>query len=354
VRFVDRRQATFERFLVAVTYICMVFALVCIAMMAIQLAGMPYHDWMKDLFPKYLLEQNFSLATPVQFGSEIYRANGWIGLEASTASFQLGIGLVTGILTRRPLWVLGILLTGLFATVAGSGFLFVLTALAVILVMPCRRVLLRPVVPMIVLCAALLATPYGQTLLARSDEASSSSSSASLRAIAPYGMLWPSWSTDIKNIVLGAGAGASQRLVNLNPLHALVPLPAKIFFDYGLVAGGILAIILLYYYLESPSATLAFALMANLWTIQPGSNIPVFVVPVVVLVSAWAPRRELRLEDVPPPRRSTEEIYARLRRREQRRRARSLGLAGSNDPRALPLHLARAAHGADAEQRPDD
>jgi hypothetical protein len=350
IRFVDRRRATYERFLVVVTYICVALALACIAMMASQLAGVPYHDWMKDAFPQTLLEQGFSLATPVQFGSTIYRANAWIGLEASTTSFQLGVGLLAALLCRRSLLVLAVLLVGLFATVAGSGFLLLLVGLAVILVMPIRRILVRPLVPMLALGGALLATPYGQTLLARSDEASNTGSSASLRAIQPYGVLWPSWSSDIRTAVLGGGPGASQRLADLNPLRGLVPLPAKVFYDYGLIAGLALAVFLLYCYLEGPSATFAFALMVNLWTVQPGSNIPVFVIPVVLLVSAWAPRRELRIEDAPPAKRTHAEFYARRRLLERRRRGRTLGLAGSNDPRALPLVLASAARGGSSDE----
>lgn len=353
IRFVDRRRATYERFLVVVVRVCVALALGCIAMMAVQLAGVHYHDWMKDIFPKTLLEQGFSLATPVQFGSTVYRANAWIGLEASTTSFQLGIGMLAAILTRRSLLVHAVLLVGLFATVAGSGFLLLLTGLVVIIAMPIRRILVRPLVPLLALGGALLATPYGQTLLARSDEASNTGSSASLRAIQPYSVLWPSWSSDIPTALLGGGPGSSQRLANLNPLRGLVPLPAKIFYDYGLIAGLVLAIFLLYCYVEGPSATFAFALLANLWTVQPGSNIPVFVVPVLLLVSAWAPRQEMRIEDFAPARRTPAEIYDRLRRVERRKRARTLGLMASNDARALPLTLAAAARGNGTDERPN-
>ena len=354
IRFVDRRRATFERFLVVVVWICTALAVGCIAMMAVQLAGVHYHDWMKDVFPSTLLEQGFSLATPVQFGSTVYRANAWIGLEASTTSFQVGIGLLAAILTRRSLLVHAVLLVGLFATVAGSGFLLVLAGLAVIIVMPIRRILVRPLVPLLALGGALLATPYGQTLVARSDEASNTGSSASLRAIQPYNVLWPSWSSDIPTAVLGGGPGSSQRLANLNPLRGLVPLPAKIFYDYGLIAGLVLAIFLLYCYVEGPSATFAFALLANLWTVQPGSNIPVFVVPVILLVSAWAPRQEMRIEDFVPARRTSDGIYERKRRVERRRRARTLGLTASNDPRALPLTLVSAAREDSSDERTTD
>jgi hypothetical protein len=156
----------------------------------------------------------------------------------------------------------------------------------------------RILIPAVVLGVILLSTPFGQTMLERTDEASSSEeSSASLRAVQPYSELWPTWSTEPATAIIGGGAGSSQRLVDVSVLRGLVPLPGKIFYDYGLVFGGILALFFLFCYLDSLSAVFAFTFAVNLWTIQPGSNIPVFVIPVVLLVTMWAPRSEPRIED---------------------------------------------------------
>jgi MFS family permease len=64
-----------------------------------------------------------------------------------------------------------------------------------------------------------------------------------------------------------------------------------------LLFGVVVAAFMIFCYLDGLSAALAFTFFVNLWTIQPGSNIPVFVIPVVLLVTMWAPRSEPRIED---------------------------------------------------------
>lgn len=325
-RFRDRRQATYQRFLAAVTWIYTVLAAVCIVQMVMQLAGTPYVDYLKPLIPQALTMVGFNITSPVEYGSSIYRANGWIGLEASITSYQLGIGVLTAILARQARWKVAVLVIGLFCTVAGSGFLLALVGFAALLVTPARRLLVKPLIPMAVIGGALVSTPYGQLLLTRSSEAQEQGSSASQRAIEPYAELWPMWSTDLRTAVLGGGAGSSQRVIDVRPMgrDLLVPLPGKIFYDYGLVAGLVLALFLLYCYFDGPSLTIAFTMFVSMWTVQPGSNIPVFILPLLLLVTFWAPRSEPRLEDVPRHQPTPQEILRRMRLARPRRLERTL------------------------------
>lgn len=296
-RFADRRLSTYRLAMNVVVRVCALLAAACVVMMAIQFAGVPYRDILADVVPAALLEQGFTTSSPVEFGSEIYRSNGWVGLEPSTTSFLIAIGLLAAILVRSSHWIVGLLLIGLFTTTAGSGFLLLIVGLLAMLAFPSRRRLARVAVPVMVVCAALAALPFVQALLTRAGGASDDRS-ASLRAVQPYVDLWPSWSGEPVTALLGAGAGASQRVVDLGVFTALVPVPAKIFYDYGLVAGGVLAFFLLFCYLDAHSAVLAFTLFVSMWTVQPGSNVPVFAVPVLLLVTMWTPRVEhLRLEE---------------------------------------------------------
>jgi hypothetical protein len=301
VRFVDRRQETYQAFLAIVSRVCFVLAIVCIAQLLIQLAGVPYTDVLKPWVPRTMLELGFNSTSPVSFGAEVYRSNAWIGAEASMVSYQLGIGLLAAILARRPWWMIMVIVGGLFATVAGSGFIVVLAGLAALIVSPARKMLIKPLAPMLVLGGILSLTPYGQNLVSRSSEASSDSgSSASLRAVEPYGELWPTWSTDLHTAIFGGGPGASQRIMYDSPLRGLVPLPAKIFYDYGLIVGLIVAAFLLYCYVDGPSVTMAFTMFVSMWTVQPGSNIPILIVPLLLCVTHWAPRIAPRIEDQLP------------------------------------------------------
>lgn len=296
-RFVDRRASTYRQVLRRTAQVCGVLAAACVLMISIQLLGVPYRDVVADVVPAPFLQQFFTTTSPVEFGSSIYRANAWIGLEAASVSFQLGVGLLAAILVKTSRWLIALLVVGLFATVAGSGYLIVLVGLLAILAFPARRLLVRYLVPLAGVGGILAVTPFGQILLARAGGASDDRS-ASLRAVTPYIDLWPSWSTDLVTALLGGGAGSSQRLVDLGVYTALVPVPAKIFYDYGLLAGGVLAFFLIFCYLDSLSATLSLAFFASLWTVQPGSNTAIFVVPVLLLVTFWAPRAEPRIEEL--------------------------------------------------------
>lgn len=314
VRFVDRRPSTFVALLHRVVAICVALSVACVFMIGIQFAGVAYADYLEALVPETFLEQGFTIASPISFGSPIYRANAWIGLEPSTVSYQIGIGILAGILVRaRMRWFL-VMVAGIFATVGASGFVLIGLGVLALLAFPARRSLLRVIAPVVVGGGAALATPVGQILLARGENAGEDES-ASLRAVQPYTELWPHWSTDLTTALLGGGAGSSQRIVDVTIEQGLVPLPAKIFYDYGLIAGLVLAAFLLFCYVDSLSPTLAFAFMVNLWTFQPGSNIPVFVVPVLLLVTMWAPRSTPRLEDHPAPPAPPPPVAARRRRR---------------------------------------
>lgn len=299
-RFVDRRLSTYRLAMEAVVRVCAVLAGTCVFMMAIQLAGVPYRDILADVVPASLLQQGFTTTSPVEFGSPIYRANAWVGLEASTTSFLVASGLLAAILVRSRAWIIVLLFTGLLATVAVSGFVLLVVGLVAMLAFPVRRRLFRALVPMTVLSAALAALPFVQALFTRIQGASDDQS-AGLRAVQPYLDLWPSWSSQPVTALLGGGAGSSQRVVDLGVFTALVPVPAKIFYDYGLIAGGVLAIFLLFCYLDAPSATLPLTLLVSLWSVQPGTNVPVFAIPVILLATMWAPRvTPRRLEDAEP------------------------------------------------------
>lgn len=74
--------------------------------------------------------------------------------------------------------------------------------------------------------------------------------------------------------------------------------PIKIFYDYGLVAGAALAVMILICYAGGHSRSMALALLVSLWTLQPGTTSILVLLPVLVLVTWWSPRpHELALED---------------------------------------------------------
>lgn len=302
VRLAHRGAAGYLAMLRYVSAIAATLAAGAVVMVGTQLLGVPYRDWFAERVPEFLQLGGFVLSYPIVYGSEIFKANAWIGLEPSMVSVQIGLGLLAAIFVRARIVVVVLLLLGLIATVSGSGIVMVAVGLTVMLFHRCRALLLRYAGLALITVVASTFTPFGQLLLNRSTEFQSSGSSASLRALEPYSVLYPRWIGELSGVIFGYGPGSSQRVVNeTNILGLLVPTPAKIFFEYGLIAGLILAAFMLMCYWGSPSRTFGISLLVSLIVLQPGTTTVVIVAPLLVLVTLWSPRTGQPIENLLPP-----------------------------------------------------
>jgi hypothetical protein len=285
--------------------VCIWFAVLVIIMLASQLV-LPYKDWFAVVVPENIRLTNFTIAYPVSYGSPYYKANGWIGLEPSVVSFQLGLGLVAAVLIRSTMPVILLLGAAILCTTAGSGVIIVVVAVIVILFSRMRWALTRYAL-LLPPVLAFAATPWAAPIVERAGEFSGSSgsnNSTNLRAIQPYDVLFPRFASDPAHLLFGSGPGSSQDIItNQHILGLLVPTPLKIFFDYGIIAGLALAAFLLFMYLGGPSRALAITLAISLWTLQPGTTTMVFVIAVPLVVTWWTPRTRgpLETDDVPSP-----------------------------------------------------
>jgi hypothetical protein len=291
LQLVDRRLQTYVAVLRVVVIATSALAVGCVVMMLTQYAGLPYRDWLAEIVPSSWLLQDFVITYPITYASPIYRANAWIGLEPSMVSLQMGVGLVAALLVgSRPLTV-AILVAGLIAATSGSGVAILLVALLVLLVTPARRRLRGYLAPAVVAVVLAVGSPMGQSILGRLGEGNSQQSSTSLRAFYPYEYLWPSWVSDLSGVLFGFGPGSSQKLVEESGvLGLLVPTPVKIFYEYGVLAGAVLAAMMLFCFIGGPSRAIAVTLAFSLWFLQPGSTTMLVLMPVLLLVSWWAPR----------------------------------------------------------------
>lgn len=291
LHLVDRRLSTYLATLRAVVTASAVLAGVCVAMMTSQYAGLAYRDYVAEAVPSQFLLGGFVITYPIQYESPIYRANAWIGLEPSMVSLQMGVGLVAALLIGSRVTTILLLAGGLVAATSGSGFAVAAVALVVLLASSARRQLRRFLVPAVAFLAVGLATPMGQSISSRLTEGGQEQSSTSLRAILPYSYLWPTWSTDLSGVLLGFGPGSSQALVDQSGiLGLLTPTPIKVFFEYGLLAGSVLAAMMVLAYVSGPSRAIAFSLFVSMWTLQPGTTTLLVLVPVLLLVTWWSPR----------------------------------------------------------------
>lgn len=300
-RLVHRGPAAYLRMLRYACTVSTALALATIAMVGSQLLGVRYVDWFSRIVPPSLQLQGFNTVTPIIYGSPISKGNAWIGIEPSVTSALIGLGLLAGLLCGARVWQVVVLIVGLVATVSGSGIVIAIVGVAVMLLSRSRRMLSRYWFLAVLTVIAMTFTQLGSLLLSRSTELGSANSSASLRAIQPYEYLWPRWIADPFGVVLGYGPGSAQKAVtDSNILGLLVPSPIKVFFEYGVVAGIVLAAFLLLCYWGGPSRAISLALLLSLWLLQPGVTTAVFVAPVLIFVTLWSPRSGPVIETLVP------------------------------------------------------
>jgi hypothetical protein len=293
----DRRRQTFLLALRYIAYIAAGLAVACLVFIGTQLAGIGYTDYLAEALPQKMLLQDFVITYPIVYGSPLYRANAWIGLEPSFVSMQLGLGLVAGFLSGVKLRLLLLMILGLVAATAGSGLAIVAVALLVMLGYPVRNNMVRYLPLAIAGAIGLVLTPFGQSILGRLTEAGDSQSSTSLRGILPYAYVWPRWVYDPAAVWLGRGPGSSQKIVSDSGiLGLLTPSPVKIFVEYGIVVGLIVAGCLLFAYVGGPSRSLSVTLLVSLWMLQPGTTTIIAVLPLFLTSTWWAPRVDPVLE----------------------------------------------------------
>lgn len=287
-RFADRSQQTFQAAMHAISTAAAGIATLAIVFIGAQVAGVAYRDILADLVPSAYLVEDFVITYPIVWHSPIYKSNAWFALEPSFLSFMLGVALVCAVIARRSITVVGLIAIGMLCTTAGSG-IAVVVAYAIVEVLRGRALaLLRywPVIAVLVVAAAV--SGVGESIVDRIDEAGSARSSTTLRAIEPYLHLGPQWASDPGKVLVGGGPGASQRAVqDLGITGLLVPTPAKMLYDYGLVGGLLLLSLIVVCYLRSPSPGLAIAQASSLLTLQ-GAAQPLVAVSLLT-VSLFAP-----------------------------------------------------------------
>ena len=291
VRLVEPGVAGYFLMLRYATYLTIALATASIAMLGSQLAGLPFRDWFGAVVPQAFQLDGFNTIAPTAYGSDVIRSMAWIGLEPSVVSALLGLGMLAAIFVRARSWVIVVIGAGLLATVSGSGVVIVALGVLVMLVHPCRRLLVRYTGVALGAAVVAMLSPIGSLMLARATEFQSGNSSTNLRALEPYAELLPRWTDDLSGLLVGWGPGSSQRVVSdTNIAGLLVPSPAKVFFDYGLIAGVVLTVFILSCYWGGPSRTFALSLVLSLWILQSGVSTSVFVAPVLVFVTLWSPR----------------------------------------------------------------
>jgi hypothetical protein len=294
----DRRLESYSSALAGFVKIGCGLSVLSVMFMFLQFVGWKYFDLLAAVVPSGFLLSSYNTSYPIVYGSEIYKSNAFIGLEPSMVSLQLGLCLLAAIMLSN-FKSAAVLAAGMACTFSGSGILLACTGVALMLLWPRRRNLIRLLPILLIVVPLVVFSDVGREFAGRALELSDDRSSASLRSTQAYIELWPRWSSRIVNILFGVGPGSSQTLLDGTAITGLLsPTPVKIFFEYGIIAGGLLAAFIIYCYADGPSPVFAGTLIVSLWTLQPGTTVFVLVGQVLLFVALWAPRQGHRIEEL--------------------------------------------------------
>jgi len=258
----------FTRVLTWFLRIMMVLAVVAGLQMLAQLAGVwTYQDVIGEWVPSRFLIPDYNTSIPLQYGSDVYKAQAFVFLEPSLLSQFSGLAVVAAMRLRRPVWQVALLAVGLVAAFSGTGLILLAAGVVVL----AYALALRPayVVIGLVLVVTVLFSPAGDVFERRAAEIHDPASSLALRFVLPYQEVGDGLADSPARWVRGAGPGGADRFLGSRSegegLAVVYPLPAKALFEYGLPA----ALVFLWFFAlallrGAPSRVMAVTLLVQL------------------------------------------------------------------------------------------
>lgn len=227
------------RFFRLVTLVLAVIAAAGVLQFAAQFVGLGLFSFEGIVPSSILFEKGYNLRIPITGSGPLLKSNGFFLVEPSIFSQFMAVALAIEVVSFKRVPLLCLFAAGFMLSFSGTGWLvlagFVAAATAG---MGARGVVLA--------CATLvtLALAAGATYVfapdlflafaGRLDEVSRPSTSGHLRFITPYWTLADTVDRDPAALLLGIGAGVSERLSL--PYEYNVNTPIKVLLDYGLPA----------------------------------------------------------------------------------------------------------------------
>lgn len=207
-------------------------SIVGLALFLAQFVGVPYRDWFALVVPPELIQQDYVTSYGLTYGSDIFRNNAVIFLEASFYSAFAAVAFLGALLLHERPWRLVLFAVCLFSSASGTGMVVIGVAIIVLLLQGSVAATARAVVPFAAVLVLGASTPVGAVLLGRLTEGSSSNSSTYFRMVLPYEMFLPKIVESGPLLLIGHGAGTIDDVVQIRDL--IYPLVPKSLYDYGL------------------------------------------------------------------------------------------------------------------------
>ncbi|WP_432510353.1 hypothetical protein [Kineococcus sp. SYSU DK001] len=259
------RQHLYERVLRRYEAIMLVLAGIGVAQTVSQALGLwTYVDVVLQNVPETFLFTGYNTSYPIEYGSPIIKANGFVFLEPSIYAQFLAMALLSVLVRRASWWRVLLLGVALVCTISGTGLLFAAFGVLLLALRRGGRWTARIVVAVVVAVPVALATPFGSIIAERADETSNTNSSGSLRFVQPYQRILETWGEDPLSVLTGDGAGRADALAD--QIFRATGLPinfsglAKVVLEYGVPASVLFCVFVgLALVRRAPAPTLAWA-----------------------------------------------------------------------------------------------
>jgi hypothetical protein len=227
-----------ERFFAAINGCILLVGVVGILQFLLQFAGISLFSFAEFGVPiRYTLEMYYNISNAVGFGG-LYKANGFL-VEASVYSQFMALGLAIELVYFRRSRHLAIFALGLVLSFSGTGWMVLGAFVAGAVVRLGARGLMIGFGALAVSALALGVLAFTlpdqfEYFVGRVDEFSSPGSSAHIRFVSPWWALSDIMEETPWALLVGAGAGAAERLhTQVSYLYG-INSPMKVLVEYGL------------------------------------------------------------------------------------------------------------------------
>lgn len=283
---------TFVRTLRALAYCGIAISLLSGVFVLVQLTPFGYRDFVGEIVPDALQVKGYVITYSTSWNSGVNKSNAWFALEPSFLSYTLGATTLAALVARMRVWVLTLNLVGMLTSFSGSGIAILVVGVTVLLVTGRAGSIRGQLFGGLGVLIVGYFTPLKALVYDRVLEAKDPNSSTALRTFEPYAYLLPHWISDPAGMIFGFGAGASRTIIeNTGVLGLLVPNVAKVIFDYGMIAGGLLVLVMVFTCLRSPCPAIGVAFLLSTLVLQASSQ-PLMNI-IFALATWFAPASEI-------------------------------------------------------------
>ncbi len=251
------------------------------------------------LIPDQFLMPHYNTLVPLEYGSTIFKSNGFFFLEPSTFSQFLSIAITIELLCFRFRWRLIIFCIAILLSYSGTGLMLLMLFLPVIFVARKQFGYVLMTIGIISLAISFGDIINLEMITKRADEFSSTGSSGFERFIGPFYLLNEYQLNNFTNFLLGRGPGSIRSFIEIASLPSFDPAWAKLLFEYGVIGTvGFLTFFCLALFVGSHDKVLS-ALLLFFYLFLSGALLSPYTVNLIFLLVAL-PNTTIRKTEATP------------------------------------------------------